>query len=59
MAKALAGREKDVAFLETAAANSMADLTTLNERLAAVAADPAMLVKARSLIERAFGSADS
>lgn len=59
-AKALAGREKDVAFLETAAEHSMADLATLNERLAAVAAaGPSMLAKARSLIERSFGSGNT
>jgi hypothetical protein len=53
-AKAIAGREKDVAFVEAAANNSMADPAILLERLATVEAQAALLGKARELIGRAF-----
>jgi len=54
VAKAVAGPEKDVAFLEAAAESSMADPAILLERLATVEAHAALLGKARDLIQRAF-----
>jgi hypothetical protein len=53
-AKAIAGREKDIAFLADAARHHLADAETLRRRLATVEADPAVLVHARALIQRAF-----
>lgn len=54
VAKAIAGREKDLLFLEDAARHRMADPETLYRRLATVEADPAVLRSARGAIERAF-----
>jgi hypothetical protein len=53
-AKAIAGREKDAAFLADAAKHHLADVETLRRRLATVEADPAVLEHARALIQRAF-----
>jgi hypothetical protein len=54
VAKAIAGREKDIDFLEGAAGHSLADPAILFERLATVTVDAAVLAHARNLIQRAF-----
>jgi hypothetical protein len=54
VAKAVAGREKDLTFLGEAAKYQMADPATLLQRLDTVEADPAVLQAARTAIERAF-----
>lgn len=54
VAKAIAGREKDLLFLEDAARHRMADPETLYRRLETVEADPAVLRSARGAMERAF-----
>jgi hypothetical protein len=54
VAKAVAGREKDVAFVEAAAQHSLADPAILFERLATVETQPEVLDKARELIQRTF-----
>jgi len=54
VAKALAGREKDVAFLEEAARHHMADPEVMFHRLATVTVDPAVREKARAMIAKAF-----
>ncbi len=54
VAKAIAGREKDLSFLSDAAENHMADVSTLLHRLATVEAAPELLKNARAVIERAF-----
>lgn len=55
VSKAVAGREKDLAFLREAARHRMADLEILLQRLAMVEVDPAIRQSARAAIERAFG----
>jgi len=50
VAKAVAGREKDVAFLEEAARHHMADAEVMFHRLATVTVDPAVREKARAMI---------
>jgi hypothetical protein len=54
VAKAIAGREKDLAFLGDAARHRMADPEILFRRLATVEVDPAVQEKARDAIVRAF-----
>lgn len=54
VAKSIAGREKDVAFVEAAAEHSLADLAILLERLATVEAQAAVVARARELIQSAF-----
>jgi hypothetical protein len=54
VAKAVAGREKDLAFLGDAAEHHLADFEVLVRRLATVEADPAVMDNARALIQRAF-----
>lgn len=54
VAKTVAGREKDLSFLEDAAKHHMADAEVLLRRLATVEADPAVVEKARNAIARAF-----
>lgn len=54
VAKAIAGREKDLSFLLDAARHRMADLKVLLQRLATVTAAPAVREQARAAIERAF-----
>ncbi|MBV8199337.1 MAG: hypothetical protein JOZ15_01815 [Acidobacteria bacterium] len=54
VAKAIAGREKDVDFLQAAAEHSLADSAILLERLATVAVETAVLARARDLIQRTF-----
>ncbi|HYU35880.1 MAG TPA: DUF6036 family nucleotidyltransferase [Thermoanaerobaculia bacterium] len=54
VAKAIAGREKDLLFLEDAARHRMVEAETLLRRLDTVEADPAALRNARAMIERAF-----
>lgn len=54
VAKTVAGREKDLAFLEEAARNHMADPEVMFQRLATVTVDPAIREKAKAMIERAF-----
>jgi hypothetical protein len=54
VAKAIAGREKDLTFLADAAEHRMADGKTLLLRLATVDAEPALLENARTIIQRAF-----
>ncbi len=57
IAKAIAGRDKDFAFLDQAAKHQMADLEILRSRLATVDAAPELVRNARSAIERAFHDA--
>jgi hypothetical protein len=57
VAKAIAGREKDFAFLRDAASHRMADPEILLARLATVTAPPAIREQARTAIERAFRNA--
>lgn len=54
VAKIIAGREKDLAFLRVAAEHQMADAETLFRRLATVEADPEALKSAAAAIGRAF-----
>jgi hypothetical protein len=54
VSKIVAGREKDLAYLEEAARHGMADPDILLERLGMVEVDPAVREKARSAIQRAF-----
>jgi uncharacterized nucleotidyltransferase DUF6036 len=54
VAKIIAGREKDLSFLRTAAEHNMADAETLFRRLATVEADPEVLKNAAAAIGRAF-----
>ena len=54
VSKTLAGREKDLAFLQAAARHSMADPETLLRRLATVEIEPEVREAARAAIERAF-----
>jgi hypothetical protein len=54
VSKAIAGREKDVAFLADAARHRLARAEILLERLATVQADPAILDSARAAIQQAF-----
>jgi hypothetical protein len=54
VAKTIAGREKDLAFLDDAARHRMADPEVLIERLSTVAVVPAVREKARAAIERVF-----
>ena len=54
VSKAIAGREKDLAFLADAASHRMADADLLLQRLDAVTGDQAVLAKARGAIRRAF-----
>jgi hypothetical protein len=56
VAKAIAGREKDLSFLREAARHRMADSEILFHRLATVTAAPAVREQARAVIERAFQS---
>lgn len=55
VSKAIAGREKDVAFLGEAAAHGLADSAVLLRRLAAVEAAPEAIDRARGVILRAYG----
>lgn len=55
VAKAIAGREKDLAFLREAARHRMADTATLMHRLSTVEVEPTVRETARLAIERAFG----
>jgi len=59
VAKAIAAREKDAAFLGEAARHGMADPEVLLRRLATVQVESAIREQARSAIERAFGIAAS
>lgn len=54
VAKAIAGREKDLSFLSEAAKHQMADIGILLQRLATVEADPDVLKHARARMERKF-----
>ena len=54
VSKAIAGREKDLLFLEEAARHSMVEAESLRRLLETVEADPAVLKNARAAIERAF-----
>lgn len=54
VSKVIAGRDKDFAFLESAAQHNMARPEILLRRLATVEAEPVIKEKARSAIERAF-----
>jgi hypothetical protein len=56
VSKAVAGREKDFAFLRHAADHAMADRDTLLKRLAEVAVDETVRKKAAAAIARAFAS---
>lgn len=58
VAKAIAGREKDLEFLSEAAKHQMADVETLLERLDTVIADPEVLKHARVRVERTFINID-
>ena len=59
VSKAIAGRDKDIAFLRTAARGGLASQATLLERLGTVAVDDAVRRVARAVIERAFGLSDA
>ena len=59
VSKTIAGREKDLSYLKEAAGHRMADLGTLQERLATVAVEPVVREKARAAIQRAFRDAES
>jgi uncharacterized nucleotidyltransferase DUF6036 len=54
IAKLIAGREKDLAFLQEAARNRMADPEELLRRLGSMAVAPEVQEKARATIERVF-----
>jgi hypothetical protein len=54
VAKVIAGRDKDLAFLRDAAIHRLASADLLLRRLATVEADPRILEKARAAIARAF-----
>lgn len=54
VAKALAGRDKDLAFLREAAEHGMAELEVLLARLATIEADPALVAGARQSIQVRF-----
>jgi uncharacterized nucleotidyltransferase DUF6036 len=54
VSKAIAGREKDFAFLHDAAKHGLADREILLHRLETVEAEPAIRASARTAIERAF-----
>ncbi len=54
VAKVIAGREKDIAFLREAARHQMADPEELLRRLRTVAVDSRVRENARTAIERAF-----
>ena len=54
VSKAIAGREKDLAFLADAARHQLARTEILLDRVATVEADPAILDSARAAIQRAF-----
>lgn len=54
VAKSIAGREKDLAFLSDAARYRMADPKVLLDRLATVEVDPVLRERARTAIERSF-----
>jgi hypothetical protein len=54
VSKAVAGRDKDLAFLREAARLQVATRATLLERLDTVSADPAVKTAARQTIERVF-----
>jgi hypothetical protein len=54
VAKAIAGREKDLDFLREAAKHHMAEAATLLRLLASVEVDPAIKENARAAIERIF-----
>lgn len=57
VSKAIAGRDKDLAFLAEAARHRMADPEVLLRRLATVGVDPPVRAAARKVIQRAFGVA--
>jgi hypothetical protein len=54
ISKAIAGREKDLAFLQDAAQHDLADRETLLRRIETVEVEPALQASARAAIERAF-----
>lgn len=54
VSKTIAGREKDLAFLQAAARHRMADPEILIRRLATVEVEPEVREAARTAIERAF-----
>jgi hypothetical protein len=54
VAKAIAGREKDLSFLSEAARHRMAEIEILLLRLATVEAAPELVKNARATIERTF-----
>jgi hypothetical protein len=54
VAKAIAGREKDLAFLSEAAKHQMGDVEILLQRLSTVEADSEVVKHARARIERTF-----
>ena len=54
VSKTIAGREKDLAFLQVAAEHRMADPETLLRRLETVEVEPEIRGAARAAIERAF-----
>jgi hypothetical protein len=54
VSKAIAGREKDLAFLADAARHGLARAEILLERLATAEAHPVVLDSARAAIQRAF-----
>jgi len=54
VSKAIAGREKELAFLADAARHRLARAEILLERLATVEADPALLARARTAIQQAY-----
>jgi len=56
VAKAVAGREKDILFLSEAARYQMADVEILLQRLSTVTVDPEVLRHARARIEKMFRS---
>lgn len=55
VSKTIAGREKDLAFLQVAAEHRMAEPEILLRRLGTVEVDPEIRGAARAAIERAFG----
>ena len=59
VSKVIAGRDKDFAFLESAAQHDMATPEILLQRLATVEVEPVVKEKARSAIERAFRTQQS
>lgn len=54
VAKAIAGRDKDLSFLDDAARHHMASAETLLHRLETVEVEPAIRQNARAVIERTF-----